>query len=468
MILSICFLLSWLFAFECKYSNDQIIYSQELSIIESIPNKFMQNKQRIESKFKIQISPSSNKFKDSLNSLKLSENKVLLKQDSKEPKKRDVTKSLCLNNLFKDCKSWNCQEFINLFKDFSEFWYNSKFSYKSPKYRLQRDWPLLMISFERSDLLPLTLWTSDWINNQIRFADYRAIFNKDSLFSELNQMEITERNSLELSSNLVQVSLLGDNRDNIQSIKDLDGIVVTKDTNINDNLSSAQFSQSKGYFDTASKQNLIYWQLQYYKYIMLFLVWSWVIIWNQIFHIQKWLRLNETHLSFVSHLALDICHTLFYSIPLFYPLRKYYIEKSGDFEEGANFENEKNFFELLLVYIFTAFALVICQRVLYFKFKEIYWWFKLLILFWTIYFALGIFKVNLFIWILKFGVPNSLLFCSIIWNIISRKTVCESWRSIFWKLLLFYVSPMTQHNNFYIKSPLKVSKLYRSANLDLP
>ena len=178
MIFLIYFLFFWLFACECKYSDVQNSYSQELSIINSIPNKFMQNKQWIESKIEIQVSPFSNKFKDSLKSLKLDENKALLKQDSKEPKKWDDIKSLCSNILFKDCKSSRCQEFINLYKDFNEFWLISKFRDKSPKYRLQRDWPLAKIKFERPALLPMKLWTSNWIKNQFKFADYGYIFKK--------------------------------------------------------------------------------------------------------------------------------------------------------------------------------------------------------------------------------------------------------------------------------------------------
>ena len=275
---------------------------------------------------------------------------------------------------------------------------------------------------------------------------------KDSSFSELNQMESTYKIPLELSSDLVQVSKLGENQDKKLSSKDLDGIVVKKYANIKDMFNNAQFSQSKGYFKSTKKVYLSYLKFQYIIYNVLFLFWSIAIIWNQINQLEKWIRLNETHLSFVFHLVLDIFHTLFYSIPMLYPLYKDYKEKFGDFKYYARLEDDRSYFKFLLVLFFLFIAFFICQRVLYFKFKEILWWFKLLILFWTIYFALGIFNFNLFIWISKFGVPNSLLFCWIIWNIISRRTACESSRSIFWKLLLFYVSPMNQQNKFSLNS----------------
>ena len=60
------------------------------------------------------------------------------------------------------------------------------------------------------------------------------------------------------------------------------------------------------------------------------------------------------------------------------------------------------------------------------------------------YFIWGDYAVN---FALKLGIPNWLLASNIIWNIISKKTVTEDWKTAWIKLLLYSMNPIDSISN---------------------
>ena len=66
-----------------------------------------------------------------------------------------------------------------------------------------------------------------------------------------------------------------------------------------------------------NRSEVVSFQFQFYLYIILFNFCCLEIIWNQISHVENSVSLQDSRLSNIMQLAIDICHTLFTMIPFF-------------------------------------------------------------------------------------------------------------------------------------------------------
>ena len=128
------------------------------------------------------------------------------------------------------------------------------------------------------------------------------------------------------------------------------------------------------YRDVKSKTVIMYYQLQYYLYVFLFNFWCLTMICNQISHVDDSISSNDSRLSNIAHLVIDICHTLFTVIPFFWPLYKYYEAEIGEMANSTNFEDNQYVFGFMSIYILWAFAFIALQRLLLLRREELKAW----------------------------------------------------------------------------------------------
>ena len=184
-----------------------------------------------------------------------------------------------------------------------------------------------------------------------------------------------------------------------------------------------------------------------YVYILLFSFWWIAKIWNQILQVERSISLNDSRLSNIAHIVIDILHTICSAIPLFCPCYKYN-EKIID---STNFNGDEFVFISLLQYILLSLALIIIHRFLLLGIKELRSWIKfikLLILFYSFWFIWRNYAIS---FILKVGAINLLFIMNISWNIISKKTVTEDLLTVTLKFILYAISPTILIKNNYYK-----------------
>ena len=189
-------------------------------------------------------------------------------------------------------------------------------------------------------------------------------------------------------------------------------------------------------------------QLQYNVYTILFNIWFIAILFNQISNVGNLKYSNDSRLSNIMHIFIDICHTLFTSIPFLWSQYKNYESNIWGISSPVKFQNNQYTYETLSIFIVCGFSFIFIQRLVILMKEEMIAWYNfiklLFILFW-INFIWGNFILNI-IW--KIGIPSSLLITNIVWNIISKKVVTENWVTASTKLLLYNLTPLNSINNF--------------------
>ena len=127
-------------------------------------------------------------------------------------------------------------------------------------------------------------------------------------------------------------------------------------------------------------------QLQYNVYIILFNIWFIAILFNQISNVGNLEYSNDSRLSNTMHILIDICHTLFTSIPFLWSQYNNYESEFWGISSPVKFQNNQYTYSTLSVFIICGFSFIFIQRLMILMKEEMIAWYKsiklLLILFW--------------------------------------------------------------------------------------
>ena len=235
----------------------------------------------------------------------------------------------------------------------------------------------------------------------------------------------------------------------------------------------------KNYFRNSSLENakikkneyIISSLFHFYTYVVLFNIWCLAKICNQISHIWDSVSFNDSRLSDIMSLVIDIYHTVYTAIPLFFPLNKWWEETMKRMGNAKFTKDDEYVFAFFSVYILLIFIFIIFQRLMLLEKEEMKAWMKFIKLLFILNLIWLIFRDYMIMAIVKLGVPNCLLLMNIVWNIISRKAVTEVWITFLIKILLTIISPIISISNYRwqwsnIKDFIKYFAYFRISMID--